>query len=870
MSRDALLQEMLHGARRKAAEPSPAGTAAQLRDLDGKQAAAGAPARPAGAAAAGAGLALATGAGGDSADASSPADSNPPVNGAGELQEAALAGQRERPAKRPCLQLQRSTPPTSSSARVPSPPTASLAAAAAPPTPAPSPPPPAPSPPPPAAGALAADGFPVPREHRGSLPCLIEARSLGRLRPPAQQALWLERRPALAQAAGWDAALRQRLPSVLHQDAITQIELSGAGSGSGGIRLAVAQANQCVRIVPYGVLRDAALEARARRREAAEAADESDDERSDDEGGGGGASRRLGTSSASAVTRRVALQPWDELAHRGIRIGAFCSSTASTAAAPSNTAPSNTAAAAAAAAPSNTVAAASSRPPPSSCVHTLSLRQHVSALGWDPRRPGRLAVVDRASPNVLLLDLGASRQDMVRSHLTAAAPAAAVASLGAAATGGLAGGGGGAAARNLVYLRYPRALDAPYSLAAAGRAGGPDGAAVHLWDERAGRGPVARLVCPGGAALVAPLEAPGGEPHCLVGVVHPSTLVVWDVRSASSGLGGGLKPIGQGGTGGGMLSLGSSRPHPAASATAAAATTAVVGAWDVRAPLAALGCWQPVVGGLAADPRDSRRLALLLMDGSTALWNLAAGGPSHAYPAPSPLTAAYEAAAAAAADIVVAAGPAGAAGIGGGGGGSGSVTAASLAALLSSRPAALGDAVAATAAAAGPLGGLKGVCGLVGALQGAWDADVCGFWHPTALLRHASSSSSSEAVGAAAAAAATRPGLVLSDFRTGSRNAELASAAVAEAMAAAAATRSSGPAGAAASAAVAAAATAVPSASSASSLAAAALAAAQLRRRAAALAVPLESWPLGVACVGETGDVICGTLGGELLHWTKA
>lgn len=81
-----------------------------------------------------------------------------------------------------------------------------------------------------------------------------------------------------SQATAWDAALRQRLPSVLHQDAITQIEMSttcgsgsGAGSGSGGIRLAIAQANQCVRIVPYGVLRDAALEARSRRREAAEA-----------------------------------------------------------------------------------------------------------------------------------------------------------------------------------------------------------------------------------------------------------------------------------------------------------------------------------------------------------------------------------------------------------------------------------------------------------------------------------------------------------------------------------------------------------------------------------------------------------------------
>ena len=52
---------------------------------------------------------------------------------------------------------------------------------------------------------------------------------------------------------------------------------------------------------------------------------------------------------------------------------------------------------------------------------------------------------------------------------------------------------------------------------------------MHLWDERAGRGPAARLPCPGSAALVAPLEAPAGEAHCLMGVVHPST-VRWDGR----------------------------------------------------------------------------------------------------------------------------------------------------------------------------------------------------------------------------------------------------------------------------------------------------------------------------------------------------
>lgn len=174
LSRDALLQEMLHGAHRKAAEPGLAGTAARLRAMDDASSAPGASRRPA--TTAGAGTSM------ESPDATADFLSNP-ATGSHELrpseaQEAALEGQRERPAKRPCLDLQRSTgppPPTASSARMPSPATASLAP------------------------ALAADGFPLPKEQRRSLPCLIEARSLGRLRPAAQQALWLERRPGLTQ-----------------------------------------------------------------------------------------------------------------------------------------------------------------------------------------------------------------------------------------------------------------------------------------------------------------------------------------------------------------------------------------------------------------------------------------------------------------------------------------------------------------------------------------------------------------------------------------------------------------------------------------------------------------------------------------------
>ena len=128
----------------------------------------------------------------------------------------------------------------------------------------------------------------------------------------------------------------------------------------------------------------------------------SDQERSDDDDDGGASRRRRHTSPS---VQRLQLQPWDELAHRGTRVLARSSSSTHAPSSAHATAHASSSSAAAAAA-----AAAASSGLPASSVLTLSLRQHVSALGWDPRRPGRLALVDRASPHVLLLDLGASRQ----------------------------------------------------------------------------------------------------------------------------------------------------------------------------------------------------------------------------------------------------------------------------------------------------------------------------------------------------------------------------------------------------------------------------------------------------------------------------
>ncbi|KAG2482817.1 hypothetical protein HYH03_018258 [Edaphochlamys debaryana] len=695
----------------------------------------------------------------------------------------------------------------------------------------------------------------LPLERRGSLPCQLLARSIGSARP--SRSLWLDASPRLVQAGRWDAAARLRPGSVAQQDAATHIELSSA---DGVPRLAVAQANQMVRIVPAEALRAAAEAAHSRRQRQRHAdgptspgasSDESDDGDVDEEANEDGA-RGPGRSPSDRPTPR---RPGASARARG-----SCS-----------------AAAAAPLLPWEALVDAARTGGCGGAVLTLRTHQHVAALGWDPRRPGRLAMVDRASPSVTLLDLGAGGPqgqggtDFRRSYLTAAPEDAGggVAVFGAARGGG----GGGAAARSLTYLSYGTRA-APYTLAAAGRSGG-DGAVVHLWDERRGRAPVSRLGCPGGAALVAPLE-PSQDGTALLGVVHPGTLVLWDVRRASSSLGGGA-----------LLSLGSAAPPP----------SAVVAARELLGPLAAAGCWRPVVSSLAADPGDSGRVALLTQDGSSALMCLASGAITHARPAPLPYDVARMAL-----SSLTSTNPNAATGLGSrSGSGSGASAMGAAVPLLSSGPSGAG-------ARAGPEVGpgrhqsATEVCSLVGGLRGAWDPDACGFWHPAAFTHPSARIDGTAAAAAAgregdagyaalcAALGPTTPGLVLSDFRP-SRGIRGSRGAVPEPASAAAGSRPppsaavgvtrvglpqaavvgvGGPPGSLVPARVASASSsAVAVGSVGPAVVAAAAAAAAAEAPAAAVAAALADWPVCVTCLPFSGDVVCGTLGGQLMYWRK-
>lgn len=86
-----------------------------------------------------------------------------------------------------------------------------------------------------------------------------------------------------------------------------------------------------------------------------------------------------------------------------------------------------------------------------------------------------------------------------------------------------AGAGGG-----LCYIAYAPAAS-PYTLAAAGRGAGAS-ALVHLWDERCGRAPVARLACPGGNPLVASLEW-AADGQGVLGLIGNSTVSVAAVKA---------------------------------------------------------------------------------------------------------------------------------------------------------------------------------------------------------------------------------------------------------------------------------------------------------------------------------------------------
>jgi hypothetical protein len=123
---------------------------------------------------------------------------------------------------------------------------------------------------------------------------------------------------------------------------------------------------------------------------------------------------------------------------------------------------------------------------------------------------------------------------------------------------------------------------------------------------------------------------------------------------------------------------------------------------------------------------------------------------------------------------------------------------------------------------------LFAVCSLGGFnLYGTWDADVNGFWHP------AMAAGSAQLSGAAEAGEGLSPVLRLADCRS---SAAIHSRLVAQA---------------------------APSA--------AAAAAAQMSAALpAAVSVPLADWPVCVACLPDTGDVVMGSLRGQLSYWWKA
>ncbi|GIL61693.1 hypothetical protein Vafri_15998 [Volvox africanus] len=618
---------------------------------------------------------------------------------------------------------------------------------------------------PPSHGSRAAVTAPL--ERSSSLVYLLHARSVGRL--SRHRALWWIMDSQLAQVACWNAAEGLRAPSVVHQDAVTQIELSPENDGY--MCLAVAQANQRIRIVPYSVLRNFAEAQRGARSAASEVngddhTDSDEHEEEEDRLG----DRQVGSKRSHPKRwQRPQPLPWQDLVdaariHRagsGIqhcrngvswRMGAEANGGDST--------------------------AATAR---LSSVLTLSTHSSVACLGWDPRRRGRLALVDRISPSVMVLDLGQGPSG---------------GSGGGPRVGGFTriqlnvgvGVPGGAAARAMAYLKYG-GTSAPYTLAGAGRASG-EGAVVHLWDERRGSLPVSRLTCPGGASLLARME-PSLDGMALLGVVDPGTLVLWDIRRASSTAASSA-----------VFNLGSAVPAP----------SAVVGSWNLLAPLAAAGCRRFAISSLAPDPRDASRTAVLLQDGSLAVWSLASGAVTHAYPAPvltSPTVLVPDAVARAplVPSAVATMGPA-------------------MGPQQQLRP---GHLIAVTETRGMDVSELSSYCRLGGCeLYGAWDDDVCGFWHPAAIRRVPC------AGGDAGAEAGLGPGFVMDDCRISCSSI----------------VRGWEETGAGAG---------VPVESPAP----------PQTPLQPAVSVPVDDWTLCMACIPDSGDLVTGSLRGQLAYYWK-
>ncbi|GLI71036.1 hypothetical protein VaNZ11_016153 [Volvox africanus] len=603
-------------------------------------------------------------------------------------------------------------------------------------------------------------------ERSSSLVYLLHARSVGRL--SRHRALWWNTAPQLARVGCWNAAEGLRAPSVVHQDAVTQIELSHENDGY--MCLAVAQANQRIRIVPYSVLRDFAEMQRGARSLASEVngddhTDSDEHEEEDDRLG----DRDVGSKrSRRRRWQRPQPLPWQDLVEAG-RIHRACNGI------PRNL---NGVSCRMVAEEGN---GGDSTPATARLSSVLTLNTHscVACLGWDPRRRGRLALVDRTSPSIMVLDLG--RLPSGRSG-------------GGDRVGGFvriqlnigSGVPGGAAARAMAYLKYG-STNAPYTLAGAGRASG-EGAVVHLWDERWGSLPVSRLTCPGGASLLARME-PSLDGTALLGVVYPGTLVLWDIRRASSTAANSA-----------VFNLGSAVPAP----------SAVVGHWDLLAPLVAAGC-RLAISSLAPDPGDASRTAVLMQDGSLAIWSLASGAVTHAYPALTSPTVLLPDAVARAPLVPSAAATMGPA----------------LGAQQQLRP---GHLIAVTEPRGVDASELSSYCRLGGCeLYGAWDDDVCGFWHPAAIQRMPCAGDD------AGAEAGLGPGFVMNDCRISCTSAMVRG-----------------------------------SAGAVSGIVPVELPASLLSPLQPAVSVPVSDWTLCMACIPDSGDLVAGSLRGQLAYYWKA
>ncbi|GIL86048.1 hypothetical protein Vretimale_9045 [Volvox reticuliferus] len=605
----------------------------------------------------------------------------------------------------------------------------------------------------------------APLERRSSLVYLLHARSVGLL--PPHRALWWNRVPRMTQVGCWSAAEGLRAASVVHQDAVTQIELSSDNDGR--MCLAVAQANQRIRIVPYSVLRDFAEARRGERSEASELNGDtgSDDDEDEDD--------RLGGRNVGSRRQRQQPQPrlWQELVDVG-RIHRACSGVQRN----NNGVLGNLVADANGG--DSTVAAARL-----SSVLTLNTQSNVACLGWDPRRRGRLALVDRISPSIMVLDLGwGPSGDSGRGPRVGGFTRIQL-NVGVSVPGG-------AAARAMAYLKYG-STRAPYTLAGAGRASG-EGAVVHLWDERRGCLPVSRLTCPGGASLLARME-PSLDGTALLGVVDPGTLVLWDIRRASSTAASSA-----------VFNLGSAVP----------ASSAVVGSWDLQAPLTAAGCRRFAISSLAPDPVDPSRTAVLLQDGSVAIWSLAAAAVTHAYPALTSPTALVPDAMARAPLV-----PSGTS--------AGATVGPPMASQQQLRP---GPLIAVTETRVVDASELSSYCRLAGCeLYGAWDGDVCGFWHPAAIPRTPCVS------GDSGVGAWLGPGFVMTDCRTSCSSAMVRSPAEVGAAVVPVESRSTSP---------------------------------LLSRMQPAVSIPVRDWTLCMTCIPDSGDLVTGSLRGHLAYYWKA